>query len=106
MGAFQELGCLAGKQQNFSASNLPAELMPTAELGGLSVQCVRNPASCASTVRSWHFQPLLSLAVSGVCLMQDEGQKTSVESLAGLPRCLCRLQSTLDAPNSWKLTVF
>ena len=38
--------------------------------------------------------------------MQDEGQKTSVETLAGLPRCLRWLQSTLDAPNSWKLTVF
>ena len=71
-----------------------------------SVQSMRNPALRASTMRSWHFQPLLSLAVSGVCLMQDEGQKTSVETLAGLPRCLRWLQSTLDAPNSWKLTVF
>lgn len=36
--------------------------------------------------------------------MQDEGQKTSVEkTLAGLPCCL---QSTLNAADSWKFTVF
>jgi len=56
----------------------------------------RNPALYSGT----------SLAASGVFLMQDESQKTSAETLAGLPCCLRWLQSTLDAPDSWKLAVF
>lgn len=38
--------------------------------------------------------------------MKDKGQKSSVETLAGLLRCLRCLQNTLDVPYSWKLTVF
>lgn len=79
--------------------------MPTAVLGGLR-QCAERKESSfvCQHCGELALQPLLSLVASGVCLMQDEGQKTSVEkTLAGLPCCL---QSTLNAADSWKLTVF
>lgn len=107
LGAFQELCCLAGRKQNYSALSPPAVLMPTAAPGGLQQRAERKESSFTCQHHAELALPAPPvLALSGVCLMKDKGQKSSVETLAGLLCCLRCLRNTLDAPDSWKLIVF
>lgn len=67
-----------------------------------SLHGARHPALCPGLAQSWCFQPLLPFATSRACLMQDEGQKMSIEALAELSCRLpsCRAFGILQIPGS------